>query len=100
PCTLSACLSSHPLPRHPALCFVSLDVCDFFLMIRRPPRSTLFPYTTLFRSCAENLTLYQCLEYTHTHTHIHTHTHTLTHRDTSLCLFLCRHWFTHQYIHI
>src|SRR3712207_7892161 len=22
-------------------------------MIRRPPRSTLFPYTTLFRSCAE-----------------------------------------------
>src|ERR1039457_7316125 len=26
------------------LCF------SFFLMIRRPPRSTLFPYTTLFRS--------------------------------------------------
>src|SRR2546427_12757189 len=25
----------------------------FFLMIRRPPRSTLFPYTTLFRSDAE-----------------------------------------------
>src|SRR5256885_16886644 len=25
----------------------------FFLMIRRPPRSTLFPYTTLFRSCVE-----------------------------------------------
>src|ERR1051325_6792036 len=26
----------------------------FFLMIRRPPRSTLFPYTTLFRSvCAD-----------------------------------------------
>src|ERR1039458_9278411 len=24
--------------------------CYFFLMIRRPPRSTLFPYTTLFRS--------------------------------------------------
>src|SRR5215475_1977968 len=24
-------------------------VCFFFLMIRRPPRSTLFPYTTLFR---------------------------------------------------
>ena len=23
---------------------------NFFLMIRRPPRSTLFPYTTLFRS--------------------------------------------------
>src|SRR3712207_9408626 len=25
----------------------------FFLMIRRPPRSTLFPYTTLFRSADE-----------------------------------------------
>src|SRR3712207_9313401 len=25
----------------------------FFLMIRRPPRSTLFPYTTLFRSTLE-----------------------------------------------
>src|SRR6266480_4769406 len=25
----------------------------FFLMIRRPPRSTLFPYTTLFRSGTE-----------------------------------------------
>src|SRR5690349_23424736 len=25
----------------------------FFLMIRRPPRSTLFPYTTLFRSTAD-----------------------------------------------
>src|SRR5690242_21214349 len=32
-------------------CFV-FRVCllFFFLMIRRPPRSTLFPYTTLFRS--------------------------------------------------
>src|SRR5437016_8877023 len=26
------------------------DYIFFFLMIRRPPRSTLFPYTTLFRS--------------------------------------------------
>src|SRR5688572_33420447 len=26
----------------------------FFLMIRRPPRSTLFPYTTLFRSLAND----------------------------------------------
>src|SRR6266567_6392010 len=33
--------------------FISLCLADlffFFLMIRRPPRSTLFPYTTLFRS--------------------------------------------------
>src|SRR3712207_8673212 len=28
------------------------EVMLFFLMIRRPPRSTLFPYTTLFRSPA------------------------------------------------
>src|SRR5437773_12349996 len=34
------------------LAFVIPCVCLslFFLMIRRPPRSTLFPYTTLFRS--------------------------------------------------
>src|SRR5690554_7179697 len=31
----------------------SLFLFFFFLMIRRPPRSTLFPYTTLFRSFAE-----------------------------------------------
>src|SRR5438552_5209535 len=29
----------------------------FFLMIRRPPRSTLFPYTTLFRSFGEEISL-------------------------------------------
>src|SRR4051794_41540264 len=32
-----------------SLLFV-LSLFFFFLMIRRPPRSTLFPYTTLFRS--------------------------------------------------
>src|SRR5438094_6599218 len=31
---------------------LELFVILFFLMIRRPPRSTLFPYTTLFRSPA------------------------------------------------
>src|SRR5438874_6415598 len=31
-------------------CFVYGRCFFFFLMIRRPPRSTLFPYTTLFRS--------------------------------------------------
>src|SRR2546422_10945888 len=36
------------LSSHAFLPFLSL----FFLMIRRPPRSTLFPYTTLFRSLA------------------------------------------------
>src|SRR5215208_7843714 len=33
----------------------SVAVFFFFLMIRRPPRSTLFPYTTLFRSEFEDL---------------------------------------------
>src|SRR5476649_776889 len=32
------------------LVFKNRDVIFFFLMILRPPRSTLFPYTTLFRS--------------------------------------------------
>src|SRR2546430_17675477 len=32
------------------LSLISLIFFFFFLMIRRPPRSTLFPYTTLFRS--------------------------------------------------
>src|SRR3712207_9567717 len=35
-----------PLPVH------SPSQLFFFLMIRRPPRSTLFPYTTLFRSAS------------------------------------------------
>src|SRR2546425_3672114 len=30
--------------------FMMMKFFFFFLMIRRPPRSTLFPYTTLFRS--------------------------------------------------
>src|SRR2546430_17168221 len=30
--------------------YANLSSFFFFLMIRRPPRSTLFPYTTLFRS--------------------------------------------------
>src|SRR5690349_24030046 len=32
----------------------------FLLMIRRPPRSTLFPYTTLFRSAARGSTRSRC----------------------------------------
>src|SRR5947209_16497357 len=41
------------LPHSPYLLLFSnslLTFFFFFLMIRRPPRSTLFPYTTLFRS--------------------------------------------------
>src|SRR2546430_9196735 len=33
----------------------SVSYFFFFLMIRRPPRSTLFPYTTLFRSVVDDL---------------------------------------------
>src|ERR1051325_11955182 len=39
---------------HVVLCFF------FFLMIRRPPRSTLFPYTTLFRSSSCRLPACRC----------------------------------------
>src|SRR5579864_9745588 len=35
---------------HLYLLLALLSFLFFFLMIRRPPRSTLFPYTTLFRS--------------------------------------------------
>src|SRR5574343_359594 len=48
---VSSCCACYPC------LFLRLFRCDvciffFFLMIRRPPRSTLFPYTTLFRSIA------------------------------------------------
>src|SRR3712207_7039917 len=39
-----------------------LRVILFFLMIRRPPRSTLFPYTTLFRSELGGEQVDSCLE--------------------------------------
>src|SRR6266404_196628 len=46
-------MQAHYLLRFPSSHFL-IDLADifFFLMIRRPPRSTLFPYTTLFRSLA------------------------------------------------
>src|SRR3954449_13456045 len=58
----SRCRRSHR-PRLPAsavghaLLFACWGLCFFFffLMIRRPPRSTLFPYTTLFRSHTSEL---------------------------------------------
>src|SRR2546430_13301504 len=37
------------------ICALFLFFLFFFLMIRRPPRSTLFPYTTLFRSAAAHI---------------------------------------------
>src|SRR5690606_41240407 len=44
---LSSYLSFHYVPH--------VLVILFFLMLRRPPSSTLFPYTTLFRSFGEQL---------------------------------------------
>src|SRR2546427_8836969 len=41
---------------------VDLLFIFFFLMIRRPPRSTLFPYTTLFRSSRPQLQVSGTLE--------------------------------------
>ena len=35
---------------HPTISYAVFCLKKIFLMIRRPPRSTLFPYTTLFRS--------------------------------------------------
>src|SRR3712207_9414757 len=46
----------------------------FFLMIRRPPRSTLFPYTTLFRSGGGMRSGREKSRPTHTHTHTHART--------------------------
>src|SRR5258707_2849911 len=46
--------SSHVIHLH----FLYIYLFFFFLMIRRPPRSTLFPYTTLFRSWAEDYHLF------------------------------------------
>src|SRR2546425_685696 len=51
-CVISShCLTSiSSLSALPSSSTASLFFFFFFLMIRRPPRSTLFPYTTLFRS--------------------------------------------------
>src|SRR5260221_6692884 len=49
---MSELTSRYVLIFTPAVTSCTTPMCSFFffLMIRRPPRSTLFPYTTLFRS--------------------------------------------------
>src|SRR3989449_1976209 len=42
-------------------CCLSFFFFFFFLMIRRPPRSTLFPYTTLFRSIRQPAAMVGCV---------------------------------------
>src|SRR2546425_3579657 len=54
-CSISLNMQQHAslcrsLPAWGTLRCVFRSIVFFFLMIRRPPRSTLFPYTTLFRS--------------------------------------------------
>src|SRR5262245_65268487 len=54
-CLYTICCSPFSLFRYFYFSF-SFFFFFFFLMIRRPPRSTLFPYTTLFRSpCVDAL---------------------------------------------
>src|SRR5215468_11690117 len=51
--TRSKSLSPTSASSRPTWCcstLVPIWLCFFFLITRRPPRSTLFPYTTLFRS--------------------------------------------------
>src|ERR1022692_367073 len=51
PATASQVCAGPRVPRRRTLGYLPISGPDFFfLMIRRPPRSTLFPYTTLFRS--------------------------------------------------
>src|SRR6266480_2892469 len=63
---------------HVALSLPLLIGFVFFLMIRRPPRSTLFPYTTLFRSILGglNLELSGNLRTTSSHTENRSEEHT------------------------
>src|SRR5438045_8848688 len=50
----SVCVADLYLLRYFSSLFYCLFFLFFFFMIRRPPRSTLFPYTTLFRSVGED----------------------------------------------
>src|SRR3972149_8411105 len=47
----------------PFVCVLVFSHFFFFLMIRRPPRSTLFPYTTLFRSGTKRRQPERCGKY-------------------------------------
>src|ERR1039458_10797855 len=60
----------------------------FFLMIRRPPRSTLFPYTTLFRSPAD--VIQHAAHRTHRHRHFVVRSEEHTSELQSLRHLVCR----------
>src|SRR5579883_3674951 len=72
---------------------VSFVFSLFFLMIRRPPRSTLFPYTTLFRSGIERLRGFQHPDggwgwWEHDETRSEEHTSELQSRENLVCSLL------------
>src|SRR6266536_5474276 len=69
---------------------LSFSILFFFLMIRRPPRSTLFPYTTLFRSrrVTARGTHCVCLWLSHPHPRSEEHTSELQSRVDPVCRLL------------
>src|SRR6266513_4736801 len=72
----------------------------FFLMIRRPPRSTLFPYTTLFRSSTRPRTAPSCGACTRnsrTRTRSEEHTYELQSRFDLVCRLLLDKKKQHHY---
>src|SRR6476646_10876642 len=68
--------------------FVYLLYFFFFLMIRRPPRSTLFPYTTLFRSWCPMFVLTSWLEKSRNFVRSEEHTSELQSHSDLVCRLL------------
>src|SRR6266511_4821684 len=69
--------------------YCSLSFFFFFLMIRRPPRSTLFPYTTLFRSEAGQPHVWpSTCSITQEHLRSEEHTSELQSRENLVCRLL------------
>src|SRR2546429_6906370 len=89
-----------------------LPLFFFFLMIRRPPRSTLFPYTTLFRSLADAIaeTIHQAIIRAHAllhdlgrhahHVRSEEHTSELQSRLHLVCRLLLEKKKKNQYGHV
>src|SRR5215203_6730609 len=78
--------------------FCLLCVFFFFLMIRRPPRSTLFPYTTLFRSplAAQQPDHHQVRRRPHREGRSEEHTSELQSRQYLVCRLLLEKKKTHN----
>src|ERR1035437_10604445 len=83
-------MASQRATRLRVACLSWLIVVFFFLMIRRPPRSTLFPYTTLFRSMPRSaLSCGASVALTHDPTHrSEEHTSELQSRQYLVCRLL------------